>query len=321
MPKLSVIIPVYNVSKFLPACIDSVLSSTFTDFELLLIDDGSSDNSGAICDKYATRDNRVKVIHKENGGVSSARNIGLDVASGQYITFIDSDDTITSEMFQVLMDSAIKYNCDISVCRLNVVLGNGAHKVVALEQSLLLDSKCVVSGFFSNPLIKELFYGPYNKIYSRKVIADIRFKTYAIGEDVLFVFDVLSQAMEQKSIYIDKYIGYNYFYRDNSAIHAPFSAKKLDYVHAAADIVETCRHSCPYVLEDASIWLYRHILVTLRQIYAYNLETEPEMAEFIKENKPLIKKNKKCLNKLGLKRMLDYYILTICPNLFKYIYR
>ena len=93
-PVLSIIVPVYNVEKYLARCIDSILAQTFTDFELILVDDGSTDNSGEICDEYAGKDPRIIVIHKENGGVSSARNHGLDIARGEYITFVDSDDQI-----------------------------------------------------------------------------------------------------------------------------------------------------------------------------------------------------------------------------------
>ncbi len=316
MRKLSVIIPVYNVCKFLPACIDSVLSSTFTDFELLLIDDGSTDNSGVICDEYVTRDNRVKVIHKENGGVGSARNCGLDIATGRYIAFIDSDDVIDSQMFEVLINNAEKYNCDISVCRLDVIQTNGSHHVIDFETSALISKEYVISNYFTDSAIKDLFYGPYNKVFRSSTLKGIRFSSYKLGEDILFIFNALQKA---DNIYLDKFIGYHYMHHENSAIRAPFSHNRLDYVYAAQDVVRICEKSCSYALETARIWLYRHTLITLRQIYAYKLETEPKMAEFIKENKPLIKKNKKCLNKLGLKRMLDYYILTICPNLFKYI--
>ena len=94
MPKISVIVPVYNTEKYLHRCIDSVLAQTFTDWELLLIDDGSKDTSGSICDKYAAKDKRIRVFHKENGGVSSARNLGRDYAQGEWVTFVDSDDYI-----------------------------------------------------------------------------------------------------------------------------------------------------------------------------------------------------------------------------------
>ena len=103
MPKISVIVPVYNTEKYLHRCIDSILAQTFTDFELLLIDDGSKDNSGAICDEYAAKDSRVRVFHKENGGVSSARNLGLDNVRGEWVTFVDSDDWVEKEYIELFV--------------------------------------------------------------------------------------------------------------------------------------------------------------------------------------------------------------------------
>ena len=100
-PKISVIVPVYNVEKYLRRCVDSILTQTFTDFEVLLIDDGSTDGSGKICDEYAKKDKRVRVFHKENGGVSSARNLGLDNVRGRYVTFVDADDKISPDYFPV----------------------------------------------------------------------------------------------------------------------------------------------------------------------------------------------------------------------------
>ena len=116
MPKISIIIPVYNVEKYLKKCIDSVLAQTFTDFECILVDDGSWDNSPAICDEYAGKDKRVKVIHKENGGVSSARNAGLDVAQGEWIGFVDSDDWIEHDMLEKMYMKAFSENYDMVWC-------------------------------------------------------------------------------------------------------------------------------------------------------------------------------------------------------------
>lgn len=101
-PEISIIVPIYNVEKYLPKCIESILSQTFTNFELILVNDGSKDRSGIICDEYASKDNRIKVIHKENGGVSSARNSGVDLASGKYIGFVDPDDYIKKDMYERL---------------------------------------------------------------------------------------------------------------------------------------------------------------------------------------------------------------------------
>ena len=112
-PKISVIVPVYNVEKYLPRCIDSILSQTFKDFELLLIDDGSPDNCGKICDEYAAKDRRVRVFHKPNGGVSSARNLGLDKACGEWITFIDSDDYVAVDYLEELVSFKINSGAEL----------------------------------------------------------------------------------------------------------------------------------------------------------------------------------------------------------------
>ena len=111
-PMISVIVPVYNVEQYLPQCIDSILAQTYRDFELLLIDDGSPDRSGRICDEYAARDERVRVFHKENGGVSSARNLGLDNAQGEWITFVDADDVLIKETFDILYERGEFYKYD-----------------------------------------------------------------------------------------------------------------------------------------------------------------------------------------------------------------
>ena len=113
---ISVIIPIYNVEKFLSFCIDSIVNQTYKNLEIILVDDGSTDNSGKICDEYALKDNRIKVMHKQNGGVSSARNVGLNIAKGKYIGFVDSDDYVENDMFEILHNLIIKNNVDISCC-------------------------------------------------------------------------------------------------------------------------------------------------------------------------------------------------------------
>lgn len=123
--KISIIVPVYNVDKYLHKCIDSILAQTFTDFELLLIDDGSKDKSGAICDGYAAKDSRVRVFHKENGGVSSARNLGLDNAEGEWVTFVDSDDWIAAEMYHNMLDKAKDEDADLVYCDIKMCFTTG----------------------------------------------------------------------------------------------------------------------------------------------------------------------------------------------------
>lgn len=123
-PRLSVVVPVYNTEKYLHRCVNSILAQTFTDFELLLIDDGSKDSSGVICDDYVAKDSRVRVFHKENGGVSSARNFGLDNAKGEWIAFVDSDDWIETTMFELMYEKAVKDGTELVYCDMNMVYGD-----------------------------------------------------------------------------------------------------------------------------------------------------------------------------------------------------
>lgn len=129
---ISIIIPVYNVERYLRECIDSIIAQTYKNLEIILVDDGSSDKSGEICDEYSKKDSRIKVIYKKNGGLSDARNVALDIAKGDYIGFIDSDDYIEKDMFQILYNLAEEYNAEISSISFYKMLEN---KVISVRNS------------------------------------------------------------------------------------------------------------------------------------------------------------------------------------------
>lgn len=194
---VSVIVPVYNTEKYLERCVNSILSQSFSDFELLLIDDGSSDASGIICDRYAQKDKRVRVFHKENAGVSSARNMGLDKARGEWIAFVDSDDFLhphTLDVFNVDMESSIDV-IEIPYKRKNQSI---------TYSSYLSDSAIEV--YYANNFRNSACL----KYYKRSLIGKIRFvKNLKIGEDAVFVLSVLLQS---KGIYASR-LGY-YFYNE-----------------------------------------------------------------------------------------------------------
>lgn len=148
MPKISVIVPVYNAEKYLNECVDSILAQTLQDIEVILVDDGSTDNSPAICDEYAEKDSRVVVIHKENGGVSAARNAGLDVVKGEYVAFVDSDDYIDTEMYEKMFEQITEYNCDVVMC--------DCIKEYATGRELYTHN--VRGGFYSSNQLKTEYY-------------------------------------------------------------------------------------------------------------------------------------------------------------------
>lgn len=194
-PSVSIIVPVYNIEDYLHYCIDSILLQSYTNFELLLIDDGSKDKSGAICDEYAGKDQRVKVIHKKNGGVSAARNSGLDIATGDYICFVDSDDYMHSEMLQKLVEVALYESCDFvtaleeNVYKIDFAQTQG--KLLKAEIQGIKQDELMDGVFHSQGEEKLLYYHIHSKLYSRKCIGDIRFdKTISLSEDLLFNFQV-----------------------------------------------------------------------------------------------------------------------------------
>ena len=206
MPKISVIVPVYKAEKYIRRCVDSILAQTFTDFELLLIDDGSPDNSGAICDEYAARDSRVKVFHKENGGVSSARNLGLDNAMGEWVTFVDSDDWIVSDYLQLCDSYTNQYNLDF----LKFDLG-GNYLPEKTYSAIDNTIETMTSEDFMN---KSLNCGVPSFI-SKKSVGEVRFnELMKYAEDKLFIYQVLSNCVTCG--YLHKAI-YKYMLNPNSA--------------------------------------------------------------------------------------------------------
>ena len=202
-PKISVIVPVYNTEKYLHRCIDSILSQTFTDFELLLIDDGSKDSSGAICDEYAAKDNRVRVFHKENGGVSSARNLGLDNAKGDWITFVDSDDWL----------ELLALKSMIEVADADLVIGSISFEHNSTIGTFPVLGKISGSDYFkiiAQNIDHNSICSPCVKLFKTSIIrcCSIKFdENLCFGEDSLFVKNYLLNANSLRSI---DYLCYHY---------------------------------------------------------------------------------------------------------------
>ena len=168
-PVLSIIVPVYNAEKYLNRCVDSILNQEYTDFELLLVNDGSSDSSGDICDSYALRDSRVRVIHKDNSGVSDTRNQAMAQACGTYIQFLDSDDWITPDASKLLVRAAENYHCDLVVADFYRVSGNRVSHKGDIEDDVVLTREAYAEHMMENPA--DYYYGViWNKLYRRDII-------------------------------------------------------------------------------------------------------------------------------------------------------
>lgn len=185
---ISIITPVYKAEKYLCRCIESVLAQTYEDWELILVDDGSPDGSGDICDDYAKKDPRIRVFHKENEGVSSARNIGLDNAHGEWITFLDADDYISIDY----LDGVCNFNYDIILGYSNVILQDGSINILEKLPQEDIKNGDQLKVFLKHNLVKGLFRAPWGKLIKRNVIGNIRFTIgQNIGEDTLFTLQIL----------------------------------------------------------------------------------------------------------------------------------
>ena len=217
-PRLSVIVPVYKVENYLRDCIDSILNQTFTDFELILVDDGSPDQCGKICDEYAALDKRVRVIHKSNGGLSDARNKGIDASKGDIIGFVDSDDKISDDMYQKMIQYMDDHQLDI-VCADTYVVKNGKETFRPRFREDKLFSRMEA---LREILTDSLDNAAWNKIYKREVIGDIRFPMGRIYEDVATVYRFIGNS--EKVGYICKPF-YYYFKRKGSIIDTSFNMK------------------------------------------------------------------------------------------------
>lgn len=188
---ISVIIPVYNVEQYLNSCINSVISQSYTDFEIILVDDGSTDSSGKMCDEWSKKDSRIKVFHKPNGGLSSARNYGIERASGEYISFLDSDDFISETFFSELI-SLFSNNpqIDVSACGIKTFIdGKNEYKDFMPCESGLFSNDNFVSGILAHRISNAV----WNKIYKRSIIDSLRFKDGIINEDFPFVVELFSK--------------------------------------------------------------------------------------------------------------------------------
>lgn len=214
--KISVIIPVYNAEKYLEKCVNSLLKQTYGDLEIILIDDGSKDGSGALMDGYAEKDERVTVVHKENGGVSSARNLGLQKARGEYIAFIDADDYVANDYFEVLYSEALSSGADIVCCDCEwIVDGKKYDEVKMVSKRRIVTEK---SDYYFDVATQDEFYNRvvWGKIIKAEFAKKFSFeKDIKYGEDTLYMFNILS--LSPKCL-LTEYVGYYYIQNTNGAM-------------------------------------------------------------------------------------------------------
>lgn len=327
MPRISIIVPVYKVEAYLQRCVDSILAQTYQNFELILVDDGSPDNCGNMCDEYAKIDNRVKVIHKQNGGLSSARNAGLDIACGEYIGFVDSDDWITMDMFEYLMDLTDDYKSEIT--SISYILSNG--KTIFKQPNIkvkVYNRKQSLRYYMAEGMSKRIAdYPVCIKLYKKELFDDVRFPQGQFYEDVATNFLLIQK--------VSKYVKSNkicyYYYQNGTSITRDgFKIKDIDLIKVGKQLVSLATvENDEYLLKLAKMKRARSYFSLLSKIAAYGFAEElkneneiiSELTYELRKNYWLLMKSPMPLNRKLVLNLLCINIncLRIPINVFKYI--
>jgi len=246
MAYLSIIVPVYNKENYIDACIESILNQSFTDFELIIVNDGSTDSSALKCKKYAAQDSRVVVIDQPNAGVSSARNRGLSIAKGAYTGFVDGDDLIDSDMYELLVKNARTFEADISACRIRTIFPNKSISPNETAGPISCNRHESLLKFFKGDMDMNL----NNKIYRTDIARTILF-TGHIYEDILYMCKAFLQG---GSAVIENVVKYNYVIRDNSVSMSKFNKKYFETVGVSAEMLALVAKERADIITEAQVF-------------------------------------------------------------------
>lgn len=284
---ISVIVPVYNAEAYLAKCIDSILAQTYENLEVILVDDGSKDASGRICDEYAQKDARIRVIHKENGGQSSARNMALDVMQGAYVTFVDSDDWIEPDAYRPMLALALEHNVKlVSAGRYDVSARTGKRKV-----GLCPTRQEVIS---AEEMLGRLFIwdncdsSPCDKLFHRSLFQEIRFPTRSNSEDVAIVYRLVESA--GSAAMLDKPI-YNYFHRPGSTSYGALSQRTFYFEDYTETIYPYIRDKFPAIEKQARYFRVRALVHSVMSVELADKETGDRFAERCRSSRRALRKH------------------------------
>lgn len=282
-PCISIIVPVYNVENYIDLCVNSLLKQTYTNIEIILVDDGSTDSSGDKCDLFAQIDNRIKVVHKTNGGLSDARNVGTGYAKGEFITYVDSDDWISDNMIKMLYDKISSYGADVAICSYIE-----AENEFSTLSSKNINRKTII--YSGSDALKEMLYqtsfgnSAWGKLYRTDIMRKFPFPKGKLYEDLFTTYKVLYEA--NKVVYCSERL---YYYRvnPNSIMHSDFNLRMFDIVDAIDEITEFVNDNAPSILPAANARKFSAYSQVIRWIPQntedkYVLKKKEELWQFIR---------------------------------------
>lgn len=293
--KISIIVPVYNVEKYLTKCIDSITNQTYKDLEIILVDDGSTDNSGQICDQYAKKDNRIKVIHKENGGLSDARNVGIKNSTGEYLSFIDSDDYIDKDMIECLYNAITNANSDIAVCGKYIEEETGKYYLRNVNSQLkIYNSKEALKSILTNNLIDV---SACDKLFKKTLFKDIQFPKNKYFEDMGTIYKLIDLCNSIVHIGSAKY---HYIQRQDSITKTKFDMRYNDLYEHMNQFIELINKKYNYLNEYVLSYQLQNLITIIIEYHNGINEDKENYIEIrnkaykeLKNNKKNILKSKK----------------------------
>ena len=309
--KISVIVPVYNVEQYLERCVDSIINQTYTNLEIILVNDGSTDNSGKLCDELAKKDERIRVIHKENGGLSDARNRGIDESESDLVGFIDSDDYIDRDMYEILLKNLNNTDADLSMCGLYDVYNSISQAQVTNKETWELSSEQAIKMVME---AKILSVTAVNKLYRKSLFSDLKFEVGKIAEDAFIMIKLLDKCEKIVATNEKKYY---YVHRENSITTQKFSTKFLNVIEAYEQNSNIILEKYPKLKDVAQTrmnWAYFYVLDRLLLDDNYNdKELENKLISYLKNhrkdilNDPLFTKGRK----------IGFIALLLSRNLYR----
>lgn len=244
---ISVIIPVFNVEKYLARCLDTVITQTYTNLQIILVDDGSKDSSGNICEKYAWQDNRIMVLHRENRGPGGARNAGLDVATGEYVVFIDGDDYITNDYIEYLYKLLEENRADMSMCSLKKIYNEKEELDECKEKVEIMSSEEAICNLLCQ---RKVHPAVHCKLYKKEIFSKIRFPEELYYEDLAIIYRIFDVC---EKIVIGTKQKYYYFQHRESIMNQSFNEKKMYRIQAANDLKDFVDKQYPTLREEACV--------------------------------------------------------------------
>ena len=278
-PLISVIVPIYKVKKYLDKCVDSIVKQSYQNLEIILVDDGSPDECPAMCDAWAQRDSRIRVIHKKNGGLSDARNAGMAIATGELIGFVDSDDWIREDMYELLYNNMIEFDSDISVCGMELIFEDGSpSRALTRQGCCVLETEAAMSALIDESWLKQPVV---QKLYKAPIAKSILFPVGKYHEDVFWTYQAIGKA---KRVSVFDSLCYFYNQHSGSIMGSVYSIKRLDSVLARQMRAQYISEYFPnlQLKELCNLWFSCMYLMQMMQMHC-DAATQRKATDMISE--------------------------------------